>query len=342
MDKFKFGSEGTLYFMVEEDRFGGPPSSYVKIGIVSGDREVAKREREHQTGNPRKINSHHSIQTPGVQMLETFLHNYFAKYRVKGEWFLLGATDLDMVIDTAENRATEMGAYQLDLEFASEIGSLEVNQNWEANLDDPEGYGLEEIPDQVIRSHRELLSYRANREILSGALLSLRGAIEHPSEIFKVNRRAASETLSISKIRKLYPKLISEFEEVRRSWAYKLPFLDGRMPEEAKTGQIDLEAIEGDIFALHDAYLETWASIAKHQWDFQIAESQLLRLCGEAQSLNHKGELLVTWEEKSRVSFAKQDFEAKYPEEARMCYINAPAKETVAVAEWRAYSKYGN
>jgi hypothetical protein len=337
MDSFKFGAPGSLYFMLERDRFTQAPSHYLKIGIVSGDRDVAKREREHQTGNPRQIVSHHSIQAPGVQMLETFMHNHFAKLRVKGEWFKVSDSQLDELIDFAEHRATEMGAYLNELEFSAGLSGLPAERNHTAMIEDNEALELGSVRNVALSAHRELLVLRSNKAALAKALIGLRGVTEFPAAIFKVSNREPSESVSTAKVRKLFPDLVSEFEETKTSWDYSLPFLESASVDDGEARPIDLEAFEDDPLALHDAYLETWSGIAKWQWDFQIAESQLLYFCGTASELSDKDGVLVSWEQKSRVAFDKSSFTERYPEEASQCLSQSAGGESVAVAEWRAY-----
>lgn len=337
MDSFKFGNPGTLYFMLERDRFTQASSHYLKIGIVTGDRDVVKREREHQTGNPRQIFSHHSIQTPGVQMLETFMHNHFAKLRVKGEWLRVSDSQLDELIEFAEHRATEMGAYLDELEFSANLSNLPAERHHTATIEDNEALELGSVRNAALNAHRELLVLRSNKAALAKALIGLRGVKEFPEAIFKVSNREPSESVSTAKVRKLFPGLVSEFEETKTSWDYSLPFLDSVSVESMEVRPIELEAMEDDPLALHDAYLETWSAIAKSQWDFQVAESQLLYLCGTAAELSDKEGVLVRWEEKKRISFDKTSFTEKYPEEASQCLSQSAGGESVAIAEWRAY-----
>jgi hypothetical protein len=337
MDSFKFGNPGSLYFMLERDRFTQAPSHYLKIGIVTGDRDVARREREHQTGNPRQIFSHHSIQTPGVQMLETLMHNHFAKLRVKGEWFKVSESQLDELIDFAEHRATEMGAYLDELEFSANLSDLPAERHHSAVIEDSEVFELSSIRSALLNVHRELVVLRSNKAALAKALIGLRGVKEFPEAIFKVSKREPSEAVSTAKVRKLFPDLVHEFEETKTSWDYSLSFLDAESAESVEVRSIEVEAFEDDPLALHDAYLETWSAIAKSQWDFQIAESQLLFLCGTATELSDKDGTLVSWGQKSRTSFDKSSFTEKYPEEASQCLSQSAGGESVAIAEWRAY-----
>ena len=42
---------GTLYVLRDRDFRTGELGKYVKIGVVQNEREVEKRDKEHQTGN---------------------------------------------------------------------------------------------------------------------------------------------------------------------------------------------------------------------------------------------------------------------------------------------------
>ena len=58
-----------------------------KIGMVSKDRSVKDRiEKDHQTGNPRRIVDVHSFHSD-APFLERYLHKKFATSRVRREWF---------------------------------------------------------------------------------------------------------------------------------------------------------------------------------------------------------------------------------------------------------------
>ena len=80
---------GTLYIDRDQDVLSGEWGQYVKIGIVRNDKEASIRNKEHQTGNPRRIHVIFSAESPMVEHLETYLHHIFASRRVLGEWFLL-------------------------------------------------------------------------------------------------------------------------------------------------------------------------------------------------------------------------------------------------------------
>lgn len=337
MESYKFGEPGTLYFMVEKDRFSGDSSAYLKIGITNGDRDVRKRESEHQTGNPRAIITYHEIQSPGVQMIETFMHNHFAEHRVKGEWFKVTSHDIDLMISTAENKATEINAYEEDLNFDSNLDSLQIVEDSEVIVEDEEGLSLDQIPSDVLEAHKELIVHRANKKALASKLVSLRTETDHPEEMFKRRETKPSTNIEVRSVRKLFPELAKEFEITKGSWKHTLTFLESASSDGAKAQPIDIDSFGNDMIALHSAYLKTWSAIATHQWDFQIAQAQLLRLCGDAKTLQLCGHLALEWRFFTKNTFAKEDFEAKYPAEAAQCTKTTEGGESFSVAEWRAY-----
>ena len=99
---------GTLYIDRDQDVLSGEWGQYVKIGIVRNDKEASIRNKEHQTGNPRRIHVIFSAESPMVEHLETYLHHIFASRRVLGEWFLLGDNTIQTkIIPIAETLIEE-------------------------------------------------------------------------------------------------------------------------------------------------------------------------------------------------------------------------------------------
>ena len=94
--------EGHVYILNEEDDRTGA-SDYYKIGMVSKDRSVKDRiEKDHQTGNPRRIVDVHSFHSDAPFLVERYLHKKFAKSRVRREWFRLTKDELEQVKQEAK------------------------------------------------------------------------------------------------------------------------------------------------------------------------------------------------------------------------------------------------
>lgn len=76
-------------------------NEYYKIGIA---KDVAKRMRELQTGDPVKHLFVCSSFFKDAPRFEKCLHEAFAKYRVEGEWFELPPEKLEELIEILENK----------------------------------------------------------------------------------------------------------------------------------------------------------------------------------------------------------------------------------------------
>jgi len=101
---------GAVYILNEEDQLTGDCSDYYKIGLVGPTQTVSDRiEKQHQTGNPRKIIDVHSFDSLAPHFVEGHLHRHFASKRVFREWFRLTAKDLQDVIDEAARYEKIMG-----------------------------------------------------------------------------------------------------------------------------------------------------------------------------------------------------------------------------------------
>jgi hypothetical protein len=338
LNNYTFGKRGTLYFMSEQDRFTSDRSDYVKIGIVTGDRDVTKREREHQTGNPRTIFSLENLESAGVQMLETFMHNFYSKIRVKGEWFRADSNQIEAMIDEASNRATELFAYEDDLDFAEKLKGFDGPRWGEAEIGEAEVHGMDVLPQQLFELEDRLKVLRQLKTRVSKSLLGFKDKADFPFDMLKVASRAEAETFSTTEAKKLFPDLALKFAVGKSSWAYSflrpVDFVDEHSSQDLDSYPLDTT----DPIELHDQYLHAWSQIAEAQWKYQVIEAQLLVYSGEdCESVSINGETILRWERKSRSVFDQEGFKEAHPEEAALCTKKSEAKETASIAEWRAY-----
>jgi len=95
---------GTLYFISEVDVLTGQKFDYYKIGLVKDSRQgdAFDRAGEHQTGNPRRLEVRHTVESPAINDLETLMHDLYATERVFGEWFVLPGNHLKKAISRAQ------------------------------------------------------------------------------------------------------------------------------------------------------------------------------------------------------------------------------------------------
>lgn len=107
--------EGDIYLIRDRDLRVTPPvqSTYLKIGIA---KDTPSRVKDHQTGNPRKVETTYRQLVPGKSELETFLHHYFSTDRIRGEWFWIdGAREASDVMPILTAHHNEQIAHQANL-----------------------------------------------------------------------------------------------------------------------------------------------------------------------------------------------------------------------------------
>jgi hypothetical protein len=68
-----------------------------KIGLTI--REVNKRKKELQTGNPDQLITIKEFETEYPFKVEKSLHNYFKHKNIEREWFMLEKNDIEQFID---------------------------------------------------------------------------------------------------------------------------------------------------------------------------------------------------------------------------------------------------
>ena len=327
----KFGPAGTLYFMKERDRFDQSTFPFVKIGIVKGDADVKRREDDHQTGNPREIYSHKEIASPGVQMLETFMHNFFAPQRIKGEWFRDEL--LDRMIAEAETRKTDLKSAEA---FHSELSDVDLaasastfNPSTEASTD----------ADLARRWMLEssLKNHRRQRKAISDRMVELWN--EDYVDFFKKITAKPKNEFQVGIAKKLYPALAKEYIEETKVWkrVWLSPASHQQSTTEDPSGFSDL-LTSSSMEELHGAYLDGWSQSAEVEWELVNLEARLFAELGTNQVLAQKGEAVLKWEKKSSLSFNKAAFVEAHPEEASKCMKSDPGGDSYSAAEWKCYS----
>jgi hypothetical protein len=98
-----------VYFIGQEDG----EFCRIKIGVA---KDIAKRRRNLQTGNPSAIRLLGWINTDATFELESRLHQQFSETRVRGEWFAIEPADILPILMRARNNgfvAKNADAFQI-------------------------------------------------------------------------------------------------------------------------------------------------------------------------------------------------------------------------------------
>lgn len=322
------GTKGTLYFIGEWDVFTGEQSPYTKIGIVKDEREVKSREKDHKTGNPRRLDSLKDIQAPNVQFLETYLHNTLAKFRVgSGEWFQLDSQQLKTQMQHAEQLAQELAINLTAMEAAGLLSKLEHRS------------GTSKTTDELLKKHHRLVSVQEELKTLKkqerqvkDVLVDNFSGLEEWSALFKTGDRKESETFDAAAFKKAHPELHAKFVFPKTSWSHEIAAPEAQL-EAIGSVDLDIEAIKDHPIELHQKFLEIWAAKAQLNWEETLLEASLISACSESVEL----EGVLSWVEKTRNTFDKAAMLSEHPEFEEEFMKVSEAKITYSPAEWASY-----
>ena len=322
------GTKGTLYFIGEWDVFTGEQSPYTKIGIVKDDRDVKSREKDHRTGNPRKLESIRDIQSPYVQTLETYLHNTLAKFRVgSGEWFQLDSHQLQEQMKLAEELAMELSNSEAALDAAELLSDLENRT------------GTVEPTKDILDKHHRLVSVQEGLKVLKKQEKEVKDALvdgfsgkEEWSHIFKTGERKESVAFDGTAFKKAHQDVHAKFVFPKKSWAHE--FVSPEAPlESINSVELDIESISADPVQLHQKFLDIWSAKARLTWEETLLEAALISACAENLAI----EGVLNWVEKTRKTFDKSAMLAEHPEFEEEFQKTNEAKTTFSPAEWASY-----
>jgi len=333
---------GTLYIDRDQDVLSGDWGPYVKIGIVRNDKEASIRNKEHQTGNPRRIHVIFSAESPMVEHLETYLHHIFASRRVLGEWFLLdGNAVRTQVIPIAETLIEEQ---RTSLEaFTQKASNKSIASSGISREPTDSELALHQ---QAVDAKNALEILQARQDIIKSKLIQLAAGSGGISGVLDFQTKISRPSLQKSKLKTDYPELYSNYEtlvlsEPKGSFSVKgtssLKKLDKDLYNEKKlmadSAAIDNSGItspeierNSTITDLHLAYLESLKAIASADWLYESLKA------GLASILHNDDEIkgVVSWKRvaKEEPKFDADSFEKDHPD----IYAKYLSSEKVTIA----------
>ncbi|MBU6214058.1 MAG: GIY-YIG nuclease family protein [Actinomycetales bacterium] len=325
---------GTLYVMRERDHLTGQQFDYYKIGIVRGEKDVADREKQHRTGNPRGIVTVREVPSSAVQRLETRLHNHFAARRVSsGEWFHFPESTVTELLAAVEEFAANVEGY------AALVSVPQADIDWEAGTVPDDGSGSA-IARKLMRREAELEVAKANLDAIAVAVRAV--AKDDPSlqAMLKTSYVKATNNFSATEVSKRFKDLYEKFKtKVRETISFRVVLDDPELSadvEHIRTSQlISSESLETlDAYALHAEYLRIWGEKDRLSFEAEQLEKSLKLCVGSAAGI----EGVAVWLRKESVAFDKEAFKATHPDIYEQCRVAKPAKTTVNVAEWASYA----
>ena len=324
---------GTLYIDRDQDVLSGEWGQYVKIGIVRNDKEASIRNKEHQTGNPRRIHVIFSAESPMVEHLETYLHHIFASRRVLGEWFLLDDNAIQTQVIPIAEALIEKHRTSLEA-FIQKAANKSIASSGISREPTDSELALHQ---QAIDAKHALEILQARQDIIKSKLIQLAKGAGGISGVLDFQKKISRPSLQKSKLKTDHPEIYSEYEtlvlgEPKGAFSVKgtssLKKLDEELYDEKKfmahsaakeNSDITTPQVEPNstITDLHQAYLESLKAIASADWLYESLKADL------ASILHNDDEIagVVSWKrlakEESKFdtdSFAKDhpDMYAKY------------------------------
>lgn len=316
---------GTLYFMQETDYLSGETFEYYKIGIVRGKRDVEDREKDHKTGNPRRIASIKDIESPAVQRLETHLHNTLAKHRVSsGEWFYLPGDLLAKAIKLAEATREKIVANSNGLLLYANKNRVSHSGASVSNSET-----LKDLAEEMLIAQSAAKQAAGRRKIIGQALKELAGNDEKFEFLFKISNVEKKESFDTAAFSKAHKDIYNEFK-TKQSSSWSLNILI-KLENASPSDGVELDGLSP--LQMHDAYLEAWSSQEATEFKHALLEAQLIATIGDAVSVDG----VLEWKESKRVSFDSAKFKLERPELVAQFMKETPAKINKAPAEWASY-----
>ena len=301
---------GKLYFIKEQDLLTGEISPYVKIGLVRNEKDTAKRILEHQTGNPRRIYDHKTLESPFVEHLETLIHYVYAEQWITGEWFHMNNEQLEDAISRAEKFIEEQQAYAERIRRAYAL---------KAELDDTRSRepSKEELKlhAKFISAKLELDRWTAKAEILAYRLKKSCGermGIEGVCSYTYVNPTKAFDDKGFAE---KYPDLYADFQKEETKFSQKFnvagklslkkedPELFDQRSELSKAEYpepISGEklAITDEIGQIHADFIHTQSKVRILGWEKDKLEIELKCAIDKAQEITG----VCTWKRNEKIS----------------------------------------
>jgi hypothetical protein len=327
---------GKVYFMREIDLLTKQEFPYYKIGKVMKDKDVERRVKEHQTGNPRSIQTVIEIESKRVTDLETTLHNLNAGVRIhSGEWFHFPSqVELDAAIAKAVALNDEIAATASNLDLVAGLSKAESNgEQKAATSEESDIAGLltanknaSKILGGLAKNIGFELRKRENDELFQvvGKVTPAYTKTSFSSSALK------SAELGIYQEYQTKPYLSSRFEPAR---GLEAATLDLSQDDYGIAHDLELLA-KLTVEQLHSEYLRLWALQATVDFEAANLDAALRAATGEFDGITG----LTTWKRYKTMKFDSARFKVELPELHEQFQLSTQVKESFKVYEWKSYS----
>jgi len=292
---------GEIYFVRENVLGSDKLSSFVKIGLVADKRTSDERLKEHQTGNPRRLQNQAVVSTGAVHRVEAMMHRIYAPFRVSGEWFdFQDEAKVLEAIDQVKTLAADVETWTPTFDQAEALATQESDGPAIAPNDQ-----ITEIANRwAIANTKVLLCADLEQQIRGkfvqalAAGVDVKGAVTE-KEVFPKPK------FNTTLFKKELPEKYEEYQKVSTTWSGTFKVLLKALERSALDADFlaqfaELEAQVAAVVDPEHAYLlnETELALtnlgAIAEWELDIATAQIKIECGTAAGI----EGICTWERK--------------------------------------------
>lgn len=339
---------GELYFIGEYDFKAAQRTDFYKIGIVRNDgkdnRSSQDRLKEHQTGNPRKLEIVYTFKADAVEAIETNLHYRLARHRVPGEWMKLNARELEAAIAEAESIKDQMSLHiqvfrdtdelKAQVSNGEEIPPITESEFWFTKHQDAKV--MFESCEEVMKEYKDLLTVSHEK----GEDISL-----FAKQKEKVGRTVFDAESLKEKHPEIYSSFVSEETYISqrfvvtsiKQWKKSLEEIDADLASSLAEFRSELKGSqEGDLSSLlHNLYLKV-LSIGKYaEWEMELAKAQLKKLCGLYDSISG----ICAWRrtKSTKEVFDRNSFAEKHPDLSEMLTSISSNIESLSIEPRASY-----
>lgn len=339
---------GELYFIGEYDFKAAQRTDFYKIGIVRKDgkdnRSSQDRLKEHQTGNPRKLEIVYTLEVDAVEAIETNLHYRLALKRVSGEWMKLDPKELELAIHEAEYLKDQMSLHiqvfketndlKEQISNGEDIPPTTESDFWYAKHQDAKVMSKSCV--EMIEEYKTLLESFEEK----GKDISL---------FAKQKERVGRTTFDLESMKKKYPEIYLNFSSEEtvtsqrfvvsstKQWKRVLAEIDPALETTLIEFNSELErSKEADLSStLHNLYLKVLSINKFAEWEVELAQAQLKKLCGLYDSISG----ICTWKRTkvTKERFDKDLFVKKHPDLYEMFSIASANVNYLTIEPRAAY-----
>jgi hypothetical protein len=343
-------TDGSIYFLRDEDYLTGEVGRYVKVGLVRKDKSTEQRIKEHQTGNPRGIKDVYTMTgVPFVEKLETQLHYRYISKWIAGEWMDLNEEELQDVIKEGDRLRDEQALFKEAIINADELsGRISIGQILPCNQE------FINWRDEYLKKHQECEIVSGELKLVRSQLVSKLGKGGSIPGVIGISLTSSGTMFNTRIFEEEHPEIFNNYlvtkdDKIGGSFSVNgkqmfkkiAPELDekikGLPKEDFKVNDLDkVVVLTEEIKSIHLKHLELLKREKVLEWEMDLLECQLKNAVG----LNDGIEGVCSWKREKKIQkpqFDESRFKTELPDLYATYCSPKPGIFKVVISNTRPY-----